>query len=100
MRTESDARITVTSPVSAKGDATLNTLPDTGPLHEVPLSHSCSHPGEPKVAVVDVDGLLLNADMTGAYSMGDNPVSVFYERLQLAAADPDVKAVVLRINSP
>jgi protease-4 len=100
LKTESEARIALTTPVNAKVDATLNTVPDTGPMHEVPLSAACPHAGEPKVAVVDVDGLLLNADTTGPYSMGDNPVSAFYEKMQLAAADPDVKAVVLRINSP
>jgi len=100
LRTESEARLAVTTPICAKVDATLNTVPDTGPMREVPLPFQCQHPGGPKVAVVDVDGLLLNADTTGPYSMGDNPVSVFYEKLQLAAADPEVKAVVLRINSP
>jgi protease-4 len=52
------------------------------------------------VALIDVDGLLLNADTAGPFSMGENPVSVFSERLQAAGADPAVKAVVLRLNSP
>ena len=32
--------------------------------------------------------------------MGENPVSAFREKLEAAAADPRVRAVVLRINSP
>jgi protease-4 len=53
----------------------------------------------PRVAVIDVDGLLLNANPTGPYATGDNPVDLFREKLDAARA-PDVAAVVLRINSP
>ncbi len=52
-----------------------------------------------KVAVIDVDGLLLNTDMVGLYSQGENPVGLFREKLDRIAADPCVHAVVLRINS-
>jgi protease-4 len=47
-----------------------------------------------------VDGLLLNMDMTGLYSLGENPVGTFREKLEAIAGDPDVCAVVVRINSP
>lgn len=53
----------------------------------------------PKVAIVDIDGLLLNTNLTGPYSSGDNPIDLFREKLDAARA-PDVAAVVLRINSP
>jgi protease IV len=53
----------------------------------------------PKVAVIDVDGLLLNTNLVGPYSTGDNPIDLFREKLD-AARSPDVVAVVLRINSP
>jgi protease IV len=53
----------------------------------------------PKIAVIDVDGLLLNTNLTGPYSTGDNPIDLFREKLD-AARSPDVAAVVLRINSP
>ncbi|WP_197527033.1 S49 family peptidase [Pirellulimonas nuda] len=53
-----------------------------------------------KVAVIDVDGLLVNGNLTGPQSMGENPVSLFREKLDAADADPCVVAVVLRINSP
>lgn len=55
--------------------------------------------GGPRVALVDIEGLLLNADLTGASSFGENPVSLFRERLEAAGADPCVRAVVVRINS-
>jgi protease-4 len=53
-----------------------------------------------RVAIIDVDGLLLNMDMVGPSSHGENPVSLFREKLDAAAADPCVRAVVVRINSP
>src|SRR5438874_1259299 len=58
---------------------------DSGPVVEMPLGRSCDVAG-PKIAVVDVDGLLLNMDMTGLYSVGENPVSVFREKLDAIAA--------------
>ncbi len=53
-----------------------------------------------KVAILDVDGMLFNARTSGLLSDGDNPVALFREKLDAAAADKRVKAVVLRINSP
>jgi protease-4 len=54
-----------------------------------------------KVAIIDVEGLILNAKTSSFLSGdGDNPVSLFRERLEAAAEDKHVKAVVLRINSP
>src|SRR5262249_26841257 len=54
-----------------------------------------------KVAIIDVEGLILNAKTSSFLGGdGDNPVSLFRERLQAAADDKRVKAVVLRINSP
>jgi protease-4 len=53
-----------------------------------------------KVAIIDVSGLIMNVRKPGLLSDGENPVSLFREKLQTAADDPNVKAVVLRINSP
>jgi protease-4 len=53
----------------------------------------------PAIAVIDVDGLLLNTDFTGIGSAGENPVSLFRERLDAAACNPCIHAVVVRINS-
>jgi protease-4 len=53
-----------------------------------------------KVAIIDVSGVMLNARTGGLLTSGENPVSFFRERLDAAAADKHVKAVVLRINSP
>lgn len=54
-----------------------------------------------KIAVIDVDGLLVNArsrSLLGA--PGENPVATFNEKLDQARRDDAVAAIVLRINSP
>src|SRR5690349_1854631 len=70
---------------------------DPGPMVAVSV-----RPGRAslRVAIVDVDGLLLNQNLPALYSVGENPVSAFREKLQAAAADPAVRSVVVRINSP
>jgi len=53
-----------------------------------------------KIAVVDVDGLMVNGRRSGLLGGGENPVSLFVEKLDRARHDKDVKAVVLRLNTP
>lgn len=53
-----------------------------------------------KIAVIDVDGMLFNARTSNLLTSGENPVALFREKLDAAAADRRVRAVVLRINSP
>lgn len=57
-------------------------------------------PGAARIAIIDVDGLILNSPFVGPLSVGENPVALFREKLEAIAADPCVKAVVLRVNSP
>jgi len=100
-RVATDSMIRTEAPIATRSQVITETPPvsDGGPVVEMPLGGPCGGK-EPKVAVVDVDGLLLNMDMTGLYSLGENPVSLFREKLDAVAADPCVSAVVLRINSP
>ena len=56
--------------------------------------------GASRIAVLDVDGLILNTPFVGPLSVGENPVALFREKLEAVACDPCVKAVVLRVNSP
>lgn len=87
-RVNANARVTaVLPPVHASGPVRATRV--------VPGSHAST-----RVAIIDVDGVLLNMDMVGVASLGDNPVSLFREKLDAAASDPCVRAVVLRINSP
>jgi protease-4 len=53
-----------------------------------------------KIAIIDVDGVLANRRKGGWLRSGENPVSLFIEKLDKAAADRSVKAVVLRLDSP
>lgn len=54
----------------------------------------------PKVAIVEVEGMLSNARQGGFLQASENKVSLFAQEMARAAADKDVKAVVLRVNSP
>ena len=56
--------------------------------------------GSPRIVVVDVSGTLVNGSTGGLLGGGVNPVDQFAHRLDAAAADPKVAAVILRINSP
>ncbi|MCG3127569.1 MAG: hypothetical protein CHACPFDD_02433 [Phycisphaerae bacterium] len=54
-----------------------------------------------KIALIEVSGVLRNARGSSLIGVeGANPVSEFKERLDKAARDDAVKAVVLRINTP
>lgn len=52
-----------------------------------------------KIAIIDLDGLLVNKPLTGIFSAGENPVSVFREKLDHVEKS-NFDAVVVRINSP
>lgn len=53
-----------------------------------------------KIALIEVEGFLLNTRSSGILGSGENKLSLFTEQLERAAEDRQVKAVVLRINSP
>lgn len=60
------------------------------------------HPGwvSNRIAIIDINGILMNAHEPGLLADGEHPVSFTLEKLAAAAADKRVKGVVLRINSP
>ncbi|MCC6581594.1 MAG: signal peptide peptidase SppA [Phycisphaeraceae bacterium] len=53
-----------------------------------------------RVAMIDITGVILNAEKPGLIQSHENPVSVLTEQLEHARQDSRVKAVLLRINSP
>lgn len=78
----------------------IRAVPDRQELTENEL-HRESVWASDKIALIDVDGPIFNGrqrSLTG--TAGENPVSLFTEKLQKAANDEHVKAVVVRINSP
>jgi protease-4 len=89
-------RLRIEGPVSAEIVPTSNARP----VVAMPVEGGAAVCKSPHVAIIDVDGLLLNTNLAGPYSSGDNPVDAFREKLDVAAADPCAVAVVVRINSP
>ena len=57
-------------------------------------------PAEDKVLMIDIDGTISAALDTALFSRETSAVSRVFERLERAARDPRVKAVILRIDTP
>ncbi|RPJ02856.1 MAG: S49 family peptidase, partial [Candidatus Aminicenantes bacterium] len=66
-------------------------------LQEVVLVPS---PARDKVLMIDVDGMISAALETGIFAREKSVVARVFERLERAAADPLVKAVILRLDTP
>lgn len=92
-RTES--RVHIPHPVETRLD-TPPVSPTAGPVR--PVVVQVGSPGL-RVAVVDVDGVILNTPFVGPQSLGENPVALFREKLDAIEAERCAKAVVLRVNS-
>ena len=86
-------------PLEGRFTAALTPSLETGALKLQTLDGNDASPQAAKVALIDIDGFLLNQNATGLFSQNENPVSLFHEKLQRAKADPTIRAVVLRINS-
>jgi protease-4 len=56
--------------------------------------------GPGMVVILEVEGMLLNARTGGILQPKENDVSLFTQQLAKAAEDSEVKAIVLRVNSP
>src|SRR5215213_3554202 len=95
-----DSHVRMRGQVEGRMRTELPPVVDPGPLSEVIVPPCRPGHGCAKVAIIDVDGVLTNVNHTGPYSMGENPVASFKEKLDAAAADPAVKAIVVRVNSP
>ena len=54
----------------------------------------------PRVAMIDISGMLYTHPRRGILSINESPAGLLHERLALAAADPRVRAVLLRLNTP
>jgi protease-4 len=94
-----NSRIKIAEPVEANITARLAPNADDGPVIPMPVS---GHPDRcsPRIALLDVDGLLVNSNLSGPLVTGENPVAVYHEKLKAIEKDGRVAAVVVRINSP
>ena len=99
-KVDGDLRVAADAAVKGSVEVKIPTTFDPGPM--VATVVRPAHPGAVagRVGLIDVDGLLLNQNLTGLYSAGENPVGTFREKLEAAGRDPSVRAVVIRINSP
>src|SRR5689334_17543567 len=53
-----------------------------------------------KIAIIDVEGVLSSDHEESLFGSKESQVVSFVEKLKLAEADPEVKAVIVRIDSP
>ena len=96
-----DAGIAADANVRGVVDLKLPSAVDPGEMTTTVVRAGRGHAPRPaRIALVDVDGVLLNQNYGSLYAVGDNPLAGFRDKLEAAARDPQVAAVVLRINSP
>ncbi|MFO0911974.1 MAG: signal peptide peptidase SppA [Pirellulales bacterium] len=86
--------------VHGVGDLTAQVITQPPKLPVTPTTLPQDHPTRDTVAIIDVDGVLLDQNASGLGSRGENAVSLFRERLDAIEHDGRVRAVVVRINSP
>ncbi len=77
----------------------ITPVSNTHELQEVTLKDGHSFL-RTKILIIPVEGTLVNAESGGFLQASENPLSLFVEELDDAAADDSVKAIVLRVNSP
>lgn len=69
------------------------------PLQESVVEHSgLSH--SRSVAIIDIAGMIYTHSPRGLLSIEENPASLLHERLEMAASDRAVAAILLRLNTP
>lgn len=107
MRMAGDMNMTGKMDMSGEVSTVMRTDNTASRLSAVPVYEASDQNGSDgiqnrsgKVAVIDIDGILINKNIGGLGSMGENPVALFREKLDQVAADSSVQAIVLRINSP
>ena len=93
-------KIFIPRPVSARVTSVLEKTPKTEPIRATVVSAGAGGGDCPRIALIDVDGLLVNAEVTRTLNEAENPVALFREKIDAAASDPRVSAFVVRINSP
>jgi protease-4 len=75
----------------------INLVSEPRPLREVTIRPGS---GSEKILLLDIDGIITSASRSGVLMDFESPVAYLKERLNLAILDRNIKAVVVRINSP
>jgi protease-4 len=99
-RVDADVGADVDAEVTARvdADAHVSLTPKPAPVLPGRLPYAFRHDG-PVIALVDVDGVLFDADAAGFGSRGENAVAAFREKLDAIEANKSICAVVVRINT-
>ncbi len=95
-----DAGIAADATVKGAVEVRLPSAVDPGEMSATIVRAGRGQSPQPRIALIDVDGVLLNQNYGSFYAVGDNPLAGFRDKLDAAARDPQVAAVLLRINSP
>jgi protease-4 len=100
IRGEGSANVTADATVRGAFEVKMPSSVDPGNMVGTVVRDGHSSGPCARIALIDVDGLLLNQNFGSLVSIGDNPLSALRDKLDAASRDPRVAAVVLRINSP
>jgi protease IV len=95
-----DAGIVADATLRGAVDVKLPTAIDPGEMAATVVRPGKGSAPHARIALIDVDGVLLNQNFGGLYAVGDNSLAAFRDKLDAAARDLQVAAVLLRINSP
>jgi protease-4 len=95
-----DAGVVADATLRGALDLRLPSAVDPGEMTVTVVRPGKGPGSQARIALIDVDGVLLNQNFGGLYAVGDNPLAAFRDKLEAAARDPRVAAVLLRINSP
>ncbi len=78
----------------------IDVVPAVDGLTETVVLEDPGAESSDKIALIQITGMIADADRPGLLRKGENPVSRLVESLHKAAKDSKIKAIVLRINSP
>ena len=78
----------------------IDVVPVVDGLAETVVLEDSGADSSAKIALIQITGMIADADRPGLLRKGENPVSRLVESLRKAAKDSKIKAIVLRINSP
>ncbi len=78
----------------------IDAVPAVDGLTETVVLEDPGADSSAKIALIQITGMIADADRPGLLRKGENPVSRLVESLRKAAKDSKIKAIVLRINSP
>ena len=78
----------------------IDVVPAVDGLTETVVLEDPGAASSDKIALIQITGMIADADRPGLLTKGENPVSRLVESLHKAAKDSKIKAIVLRINSP